>query len=183
MHQNSLQLFLNHGLPLVQSGDKVLEVGPDWAVPGGMVRPHLINAGADYYFTDIEPRNADQLGYVSMSDEYSIDSAPGTFDVVVTLNVIEHVRHIWRWVRELRRVVRPCGLLIFVNPVSWPYHPSPHDCWRILPDGYKALFESVSIDHVFSFTGNLVPIEPHLAREHGPHEVTDTIAIGRKPLL
>jgi SAM-dependent methyltransferase len=181
MHNNSLQLFIKYGLPYVEHADHILEIGPDWAVPGGRIRPLLLTAGAAYSFTDIYPRNSDQPEYISMNNDYSIDTGDNHFDKVVTLNVIEHVPHIWKWVRELTRVVRPGGLLIFVNPVSWPLHLSPYDCWRILPDGYKALFEECGLEYEFGHTGNIVPIEGYLAAEHGPHVVTDTIAIGRKP--
>lgn len=181
MHNNSLALFKQYGLPLIGEGDKVLEVGPDWSVPGGRVKPLLVGKGADYHFTDIVPRDVYSDGYVSMSGEYAIDVDDDSFDAVVTLNVIEHVRHIWNWVWELRRVVRQGGLLVVVNPLSWPYHPSPYDCWRILPEGFKALFESLNIDHEFSLTGNVAPLESYLVAEHGPQVVTDTIAIGRKP--
>jgi SAM-dependent methyltransferase len=181
LHNNSLILFRDYGLRYIKQTDSVLEVGPDWAIPRGRVRPLLIDLGASYYFTDIEPRDSDQHDYIPMNDEYSIDAEDGRFDAVVTLNVIEHVPHIWKWTRELVRVVKPGGILVFVNPLSWPYHPSPQDCWRILPDGYKALFEECGIEHEFSMSGNVVPLEGYLRPEHGPHLVTDTVAVGRKP--
>jgi SAM-dependent methyltransferase len=181
MHNNSLELFVRHGLPLIKVGDRVLEVGPDWAIPGGRVRPHILRAGASYSFTDIDPKNKYSHEYLSMFDEYSIDVDTNSFDVVVTLSVIEHVRQIWTWVGELVRVTRPGGLNIYVSPVSWPFHESPVDCWRILPEGYKALFQATGLEHVSSWTGNVSPLEDYLRAEHGPHQVTDTIAIGRKP--
>jgi SAM-dependent methyltransferase len=177
MHANSLELFRHHGLPLLQPGDSVLEIGPDWSVPGGRVKPLIVAAGCDYAFADIK----NPPGGVHMDGPYRIYEETSMYDAVVALNVAEHVFRLWDWVAELRRVTRPDGLLIFANPVSWPYHESPMDCWRIYPDGWRALFCECDINEVFLWHGNLVPLEGYLRAEHGPHEVRDTIAVGRKP--
>jgi SAM-dependent methyltransferase len=180
MHANSLELFKKWGLSCIKEGDKVLEVGPDWAISGGMCRPLVLEAKADYWATDPVDRYAGYNTFVQMPDYYTIPLPKDHFDVVFSLNVIEHVPDLWTWLQELVRVTRPGGLVILVNPVSWPYHESPVDCWRILPEGYKMLFKGCWLEHVFSWTGHLKPLEAHLVAEHGPHEVRDTIAIGRK---
>lgn len=61
-------------------------------------------------------------------------------------NVIEHVRAIWRWLPEVARITKPGGLVITINPVSWPYHAYPTDCWRPYPDGMRALYEDAGLD-------------------------------------
>jgi SAM-dependent methyltransferase len=180
MHKNSLELFKYWGLPCVKNGDKVLEVGPDWAISGGMCRPLILANQAEYTATDPVERYANDEAFIKMPDFYTIPTPKNHFDVVFSLSVIEHVPKIWTWVKELVRATKPNGLVVLVNPVSWPYHESPVDCWRILPEGYKALFEECGLTHEFSWTGNLTPLEDYLVAEHGPHQVTDTIAIGRK---
>ena len=40
--------------------------------------------------------------------------------------------------------------MIIINPVSWPFHEVPVDCWRIYPDGMKALLEDTSLRVVAS---------------------------------
>jgi SAM-dependent methyltransferase len=180
MHQNNLELFKRHGLPLIKPGDKVLEIAPDWLIPGGMCRPLIQEAKASYHFCNLENNHAGHTGYVAMDGPYGIVAPGPTFDVVFSLSVIEHVPKIWQWLREQRRVLEQGGLIICVNPTSWPYHESPVDCWRIYPEGYKALFESIGLEHVFTFEGNVVDLEDHLRPEHGPHVVRDCIAIARK---
>lgn len=177
MHNNSLHLFAEIGVPYLEADTDILEIGPDWAVPGGRVRPMIEGIGARYHFADIK----NTPGGVFMNGDYEINSSNERYDAVVSLNVAEHVRNIWTWVKELKRITRAGGFVILVNPLSWPYHPSPYDCWRILPEGWKALFEEVGLEHVRSWSGNMVPLEPYLRGEHGPHEVTDTIAVGRVP--
>jgi SAM-dependent methyltransferase len=158
-----------------------LEVGPDWLIRGGMCRPLVLDTGANYYYATLDnTRWTDDL-YVHMNNEYSLGCEDGVFDVVFSLNVAEHVRKIWKWVAELKRVTRPGGTLIFVSPVSWPYHESPYDCWRIFPEGYRALFDEVGLEYVFGWSGNMCTLESALVAEHGPHEVRDTIAVARRP--
>lgn len=179
MHDNNLALFKTHALPLINPGDAVLEIGPEQA--GGAIGRTLVSQRhGTYYFADIKNVASTMSGYVEMKGEYEIDSPSDRFDVVFSLSVGEHVRKLWCWAQELVRVTRPGGFVVFVTPFSWPYHESPYDCWRILPEGYKALFEDAGLEHVFSWHGNVLPLEPLWQREHGPHTVTDTIAIGRK---
>ena len=77
--------------------------------------------------------------------EYSFPVPEGSYDIVLSGQVIEHVRKIWIWVRELERVCKKGGYVIIINPVSWTFHQVPLDCWRIYPDGMKALLEDTAL--------------------------------------
>jgi ubiquinone/menaquinone biosynthesis C-methylase UbiE len=69
---------------------------------------------------------------------------------VLSGQVLEHVPRIWLWMREVARVCKPGGIVITINPVSWPYHKLPRDCWRAYPDGMTALYEDSSLDVLLS---------------------------------
>jgi SAM-dependent methyltransferase len=73
-----------------------------------------------------------------------------SYDIVLSGNVVEHVKKIWKWGKELHRVVKKNGFVITVNPVSWPFHEAPVDCWRIYPEGAKALFEDAGFSILHS---------------------------------
>jgi len=179
MHNNSLEAFRRYGLPNLRPGSAVLEIGPD---PDWLLRRLLEERGCRYHFADVSNAHPGLKGFVGMLGPYALDVDGDSFDAVVSANVIEHVHKPWLWLVELTRVVRPGGLVICVNPFSWPYHDGPLDCWRLLPDAYKALFEYACLEHVYSWHGHLVPVEEHWLPLHGPHEVTDTLAVGRRPL-
>lgn len=36
--------------------------------------------------------------------------------------------------------------MITINPVSWPYHEAPVDCWRVYPEGMRALYEEAGLE-------------------------------------
>lgn len=84
--------------------------------------------------------------HIASDSEYHYPVSDDMFDVVISGQVMEHVRKIWLWIDELKRIVRPNGLIIIVVPVSWTYHEFPADCWRIYPDRMRALLEDKGLD-------------------------------------
>ena len=75
----------------------------------------------------------------------SIDALPvedASFDVVLCLQVLEHVPSPEAAVRELRRVVKPGGLVLASTHGIYPFHPNPDDLWRWTQDGLVHLFRT-----------------------------------------
>jgi SAM-dependent methyltransferase len=73
----------------------------------------------------------------------SIDAIPvddASFDVVLCLQVLEHVQDPAAAVRELRRVVRPGGRVLLSTHGVYPFHPNPDDLWRWTDQGLEYLF-------------------------------------------
>lgn len=73
----------------------------------------------------------------------SIDALPvedDSFDVVLCLQVLEHVPDPAAAVRELRRVVRPGGRVLASTHGVYPFHPNPDDLWRWTHSGLERLF-------------------------------------------
>ena len=90
-------------------------------------------------------KRTEKLDFLTVDNyNFSIDS--DTFDVVLFGQVLEHVPKAWTWIKELARVTKPGGYVITLNPVSWPYHEAPVDCWRIFPEGMKALYEDAGLE-------------------------------------
>src|SRR6185503_10808704 len=66
------------------------------------------------------------------------------------------------WIKELSRVCKPDGHVITVNPVSWPYHAIPIDCWRAYPEGMLALYAEGGLEVIVSEWGALA--DAHVRR-------------------
>ena len=86
-------------------------VGSEVATPSVAVEgseEHRFMEGAPSAFTHL------------MKSEYELPVEDGSYDVILSGQVMEHVRHIWRWMPELARACRPGGHVITIAPVSWP---------------------------------------------------------------
>lgn len=64
-----------------------------------------------------------------------------SFDTVVSFQVLEHTPDPMALVHELRRVLRPAGVMILSAPFSYRLHEAPHDYFRYTPWGLRSLVE------------------------------------------
>lgn len=62
-----------------------------------------------------------------------------SFDVVMSVQVLEHTPHPEALIAEMARVLRPDGLLILSAPFSFRLHEEPHDYFRFSPHGLREL--------------------------------------------
>jgi SAM-dependent methyltransferase len=114
-------------------GLRVLDVGCG-------VKPYLpYFAGArEYVGVDVVPtEHADVVG---AAEQLPLEDA--SFDVVLCIQVLEHVEDPARALRELHRVTRPGGRVLLSTHGTQVYHPTPHDHWRWTHTGLERLFET-----------------------------------------
>jgi len=98
-------------------------------------RPYF--AGASEYVGVDVPGNP----YADL--EGSLEALPvedASFDVVLCLQVLEHVDDPDRAIRELHRVTRPGGRVLASTHGTQVYHPHPADHWRWTHTGLELLF-------------------------------------------
>lgn len=94
-----------------------------------------------------------------------------SFDVVVSGQVLEHTRFPWLFVRELARIAKHGAPICIIAPYQWEYHPYPIDCWRVFPDGLRAVME---------YNGLQVS-QTYMTDNGDPRYKGDTVGVGRKP--
>jgi SAM-dependent methyltransferase len=89
----------------------------------------------DYVGVDIdEGRNVD----VVMTRPYKIPLRSNSVDVIVSGQTFEHIPFFWASFMDLARILRPGGL-IFITVPSRGHTHDVYDCWRIYPDGLRAI--------------------------------------------
>jgi SAM-dependent methyltransferase len=136
--QNCLR-FVNSALERDDiAGKRVLEVG-SYDI-NGSIRPQLESFGpSEYVGVDIEAGPCVDVVCAAEGLEQRFGRA--SFDVVLTTEMLEHVRD-WRTVvSNLKSVLRPGGLLVITTrSPGFPLHGYPYDFWRYEPDDMRAIF-------------------------------------------
>jgi SAM-dependent methyltransferase len=90
------------------------------------------------------------------------DQIPGaSFDFVVCTEVLEHTLDPFNAIREIRRLLKPAGLLFGSTPFNFRIHGPLPDCWRFTEHGLRVLlkeFEIVELKQLESVDRVLMPI-------------------------
>lgn len=81
-----------------------------------------------------------------------------SFDGVLSIAVLEHVRDPFRCAREISRVLKPGGRLYCAIPFLQPYHGYPHHYFNATPQGHRRLFEDELIVDDVKVIGSTHPI-------------------------
>lgn len=89
---------------------------------------------ADYASTDVLG-SAEQLPFRSAS-----------FDGVICVAVLEHVKDPFQAAREIERVLKPGGFLYCAVPFLQPLHAFPHHYYNMTADGLCRLFPGLAIE-------------------------------------
>lgn len=71
--------------------------------------------------------------------------ADATFDGVLSVAVLEHVRDPFRCAAELTRVLKPGGELFAAVPFLQPLHGYPHHYYNMTRDGLRNLFAGLEV--------------------------------------
>ena len=165
MHLNSELLFTKYAKEYFKSDMSVLEIGPN-TLPSRYYR--LVgNRTIRWDTLGLDSSRWKHLTYRSKSEyDYPVES--NSYDIVLSGQVLEHVKKVWIWMKELSRICKKGGHVITINPISWEFHEVPVDCWRVYPDGMKALYDEAGLKVILSVFEGL------------DEQSVDTITIGEK---
>jgi 2-polyprenyl-3-methyl-5-hydroxy-6-metoxy-1,4-benzoquinol methylase len=166
MHQLSLdncKKFITKYLDPNQSY-KICEVGAEGQ--GGSYRQALDIRTANWSVTTFDlTTNFDvDVALASPEDWQLAPEHQHAYDVILCGQCLEHVKRPWKFIHQLCELAKPNALLFLTAPNTWDYHAYPIDCWRIWPDGMRALFEDARIIELECFFVSC-----------------DTVGIGRMP--
>jgi SAM-dependent methyltransferase len=98
----------------------------------------------DYFCVDLIPAGTHVL-HGDICDRAFLDTYRdfvGSFDVIYSNNVFEHLARPWVAAEILLALLKPGGLCITIVPFSQRYHESPGDYFRYTHTGVPKLFEA-----------------------------------------
>lgn len=76
--------------------------------------------------------------------------ADDSFDVVLSIQVLEHVPDYTFYLQEANRVLKPGGLLFISTHGWWTHHPFPNDYWRWTREGLEKIIDESSFEIIDS---------------------------------
>jgi SAM-dependent methyltransferase len=79
-------------------------------------------------------------------DGQTIPLQPQTIDTVVMTEVLEHVHRPGVLLQEVRRVLKPGGVLFLTVPFIWPMHELPYDYHRFTPVALRTYLEEADFN-------------------------------------
>jgi len=80
-----------------------------------------------------------------LGDLECLPLADGSFDAVLNVVTLEHVRRPQTAILELARVLRRGGRLLLVAPLDWEVHQAPHDYFRYTRYGLEHLLATAGL--------------------------------------
>lgn len=125
------------------AGRKVLDVGSRDI--NGSLRGLVQSMGpSEYIGVDMEPGTG--VDRVCAAEDLAARFGPDSFDIVVTTEMLEHVRAWREGLSNIKRVCRPGGLIVVTTRSrGFPYHGYPYDFWRYEARDMRAIFGDCEI--------------------------------------
>lgn len=127
-------------------GKTILEIGSGIKVNGkySYSAQHLFGDSKEFICTDINPAFGHRvLDITKMKDKEK-------YDVILCLNVLEHVYEFQKAVDNLHRSLKKNGILCIAVPFVFPLHDEPIDFWRFTEHSLRNIlseFKTVQIHH------------------------------------
>ena len=81
-----------------------------------------------------------------------------TFDAVISVAVLEHVKDPFACSKEIIRVLKPGGTLFSAIPFLQPYHGYPHHYYNMTHQGHANLYEDHLVDMQIQVIDSLKPV-------------------------
>jgi SAM-dependent methyltransferase len=161
-HDSTNRKVFELARPALAQGRRVLDLGAGEGYFSQLAGEYLRARGVDprsvltacdavpaqFRYGDIPCDGIDNTGRLPYADE--------TFDLVCTLEVIEHVEDQFAFLREAFRVLRPHGMMV----LSTPNVLNMNSRWRTLHSGFAQLFDPLPLDtrDIVHTSGHIHPV-------------------------
>jgi SAM-dependent methyltransferase len=167
---------------------RVLDFGSGTSPRQSLTHRSLISEyDCDYIGVDIRQRNNVDL---VMKKPFRIPLKSTSVDIVLSGQVFEHVPFFWASLLEIARVMKP-GAYFFLTVPSRGHVHSTYDCWRIYPDGLRAMAAWSRLTLREAFTDFPPPIRDAAGRPRKQHDFAaidrenyywgDTVGVFQRP--
>jgi len=139
-----LEMFLEAAKPEEFAGQRVLEVGSRDV--NGSLRRTIEKLLACRQYVGIDVRGGKNVDVVLPAERALSYFGENTFDIIVSTELLEHVRD-WRAViYNMKSLLRPGGFIyVTTRSFGFPYHGYPNDYWRYEPEDIRYIFSDFEL--------------------------------------
>jgi len=99
---------------------------------------------------------------------HKLSFADASVGTMILLDTLEHVQYPFVAMQEVRRVLKPGGVVIMASVMLCPIHDYPSDYWRFTPEAFTVLLEPFATRRVFSDRPKLFPRSVYGVGVNGP---------------
>ena len=113
----------------------------------------IMPPGTPYLGIDIEPGDGVDLvlDMTSSLEELRQHLGKQSFNTVICMSVLEHVKDVFAFARNICAFLNEGGMAILSVPFSWGVHSYPDDFWRFTPNAIRYLFPEFQFDDRMSW--------------------------------
>jgi SAM-dependent methyltransferase len=123
-----------------QQVDRLAAAGDCLEIGSYDVNGNLRGVLAHTKYTGLDMREGPNVDIVANGNELPFPN--DHFDIVVCVETFEHDKYFWKTIEQVRRVLRPGGVVIFTAPgINFGIHEFPGDYWRFTESGLRSLIE------------------------------------------
>jgi len=145
MHESSMEnmrrfidKYLNKNKSL-----KIADIGSR-EVKGGSYR--RLFANQNWLYTGYDIVSGPNVDVVLKHHYTWREITPESVDVAISGQTFEHIEFPWMAIESIYIILKPGGLCCIIAPSNQKIHRYPVDCWRFLPDGFRALARWTGLD-------------------------------------
>jgi SAM-dependent methyltransferase len=81
-------------------------------------------------------------------DGITMPFADNTFDTLMATEVLEHCPEPKQTIQEMKRVLKPGGIIFFTVPYLWYLHEVPHDHYRYTPFALQRILQECGLHEI-----------------------------------
>lgn len=125
---------------------KILELGSGKKEKGKYIYSvrHFFDDSNEFIQSDIVENYGHKIVNITKVDYKN------EFDIILCLNVLEHVFDFHKAIDNLYKALKPNGIVVILVPLFYPLHDKPNDYWRFTQHSIRKLlkkFSSFTIKH------------------------------------
>lgn len=125
------------------AGKRVIELGA--CEVNGSLRPLLESYNPSEY-VGVDIVNGPGVDIVCPVENILEKFGPDSFDVVLSTEMLEHVRDWRKVISNIKRICKPGGIIVLTTrSKGFIYHAHPYDFWRYEPEDMKEIFSDCEI--------------------------------------